>query len=112
MKPRSYVKRKKDIPKNCGWSSLPSYLLMTISSYSCESLHQIFWFSHVCSIWRGHIMSEEGYYFWNTYKDGENLANFSELKNFLKKYLVEQQEKMSLEFEKRFTKLFNYGSTK
>lgn len=49
---------------------------------------------------------------WNSLKGGDGVRNFGELKLVLQRLIVEQQEKMSFLYEKYFTKLFNYGSTK
>jgi hypothetical protein len=57
-------------------------------------------------------MSEDGWYCWNRVKDCERIESFQAVKVLLQENLMRTREKMAVEYEKNFIKLFNYGSTK
>ncbi len=57
-------------------------------------------------------MSEDGWYCWNRVKDCERIESFKGVKVLLQENLMRTREKMAVEYEKNFIKLFNYGSTK
>jgi hypothetical protein len=63
-----YMKKKDETMKECKWGFLPGSYLLTICSYACQNIFQVYQLSRVCSFWRKLLCSDLGSYFWNTFK--------------------------------------------
>ena len=69
---------------------------MQICSFSCKGVLDVFRMAQVCKIWRSHITGVEGEFYWKEMKGAEGIETYEEVKKFLRKFLLEEQEKMAV----------------
>ena len=106
------ISKKKQIKPKSNWDKIPLNLLLIVADYSCMRAFDVYQFSLICQTWRNFMECENARYLWIKFDKTTGAKSFEQYKACLIRDLQELKKNKSIEFEKYYTKLFNYGSTK